>query len=59
MITIVKYYGCGRVDVYGLSSDEKPQEVAGIPVSNASVFYEMDTQKVFAFDEENSQWLPQ
>ena len=63
MITVVKYYGCGRVEIHGLSTDEKPTEVAGIPVGNASIFYEMDKvnkkNRTFMFDEENQVWLEQ
>ena len=43
-----------RVEVYGLSSDVKP-----INVPNSVVFYEMDTQKVYMFDKQNSAWLEQ
>lgn len=35
----------------GLSSDEKP-----LNVRNGSFFLEMDTGKVFAFDETNKMW---
>ena len=59
MITVVKYYGGGRVEIHGLSTDAKPADVAGIPVANASVFYEMDTKKVSMFDEEHQDWLEQ
>lgn len=41
-------------EMYGLGSDEKPVDVA-----NASVFYEMDTKKVYLFDGENKRWLEQ
>lgn len=47
---------CRRaVEYYGLSTDEKPVE----GVKNSAVFYEMDTQKIFMFDEENQAWLEQ
>ena len=36
----------------GLSTDVKPLEEAG----NGSVFIEMDTGKVFMFDEQNKVW---
>ncbi len=39
---------------YGLSADAKP-----LDVTNASVFYEMDTKKVYMFDAENKVWLEQ
>ena len=36
----------------GLSTDEKPIERVG----NGSVFIELDTGKVFIFDEQNKTW---
>ena len=36
----------------GLSTDEKPVEKLG----NGSVFIEIDTGKVFMFDEQNKVW---
>lgn len=44
----------GGVTVYGLSTDEKPDFL-----SNASVFYEMDTGKVYLYDGEGGQWFEQ
>lgn len=41
-------------EIYGLSGDEKPADVL-----NASVFYEMDTKKMYLFDGENGLWLEQ
>ena len=38
---------------YGLSTDTKP--TAG--VANGAVFVEMNTGKVYFFDEEGAQWL--
>ena len=46
--------GCIPDDFIGLSTDEKPVNVA-----NASTFYEMDTKKLFLFDAENKVWLEQ
>ena len=43
------------VEYYGKSADEKP--VAG--VKNGDIFCEMDTGKVFLFDEDTSAWLEQ
>lgn len=54
MITIKRKVGCTRAEIYGLSTDQKPLDVA-----NASVYYEMDTQKVFMFDEQNKLWIEQ
>ena len=40
-------------EYYGLSTDEKPIEGIG----NGSVLLEIDTSKVYIFDEENKQWV--
>ena len=55
MITMTSKVGIRRADIYGLSTDEKPLD----GIANASVFYEMDTAKVFMFDEQNKVWLEQ
>ena len=47
-------HGVQPAELYGLSTDTKPTNV-----NNASVFYEMDTKKMFLFDEENARWLEQ
>ena len=39
------------MEAYGLSTDEKP-----LDMPNASRFIEMDTGKIFLFDEENTVW---
>lgn len=39
-------------DLYGLSTDTKPANV-----SNAQMFVEMDTGKIYFFDEESKTWL--
>lgn len=44
-----------RAEYYGLSTDTKPVD----GVKNADIFYEMDTKKVFMFDEQNKTWLEQ
>ena len=44
-----------RGEFYGKSSDTKP--VNG--VNNADLFYEMDTKKVFLFDEDGKTWIEQ
>lgn len=59
MVTIVKHYEHNRIEAHGLSTDEKPMTVLGYPIANASFFYEMDTGKVFEYDEENGRWLEQ
>lgn len=44
------------IDEYdGLSTDTKPTS----GVRNGSVFAEIDTGKIYLFDEENSQWIEQ
>lgn len=45
---------CAPDDLIGLSTDTKPTDVP-----NASTFYEMDTKKIFLFDEQNKRWLEQ
>lgn len=47
-------YGYTPSKIYGLSTDIKPMDV-----NNASVFWEMDTKKLWMFDEENKRWLEQ
>ena len=56
MITSYTTYGRKDCtwDMYGLSTDEKPMDVA-----NASTFYEMDTKTLYMFDEQNKVWLEQ
>jgi hypothetical protein len=41
-------------EYYGLSTDTKPMDAR-----NASLFYEMDTGKLYLFDEQNKRWLEQ
>jgi hypothetical protein len=41
---------------YGLSTDTKPTDDN---VPNASLFYEMDTVKVFFYDKKNKTWREQ
>lgn len=56
MITIVSgAYGVEPNQYFGLSTDTKPVEGVG----NASVFYEMDTKKMWLFDAENAVWHEQ
>lgn len=44
-----------RGEFYGKSSDAKP--ING--VNNADLFYEMDTRKVFLYDEDAKIWIEQ
>lgn len=50
----IMYTRINNAGVYtGLSSDTKP---INKDVTNGSIFIEMDTNKVFMFDKENSIW---
>ena len=40
---------------FGKSTDKKPTE----QVNNADMFYEIDTKKVFLFDEDGKTWIEQ
>lgn len=44
----------GYSELFGLSTDTKPTNVG-----NASIFYEMDTKKVFMFDAAGKTWHEQ
>lgn len=47
-------------EFFGLSTDEKPTDKHnGIKIVNGSVFVEMDTKKIYMFDEEHKVWLEQ
>lgn len=49
-----------RMNFFGLSKDEKPiDKYNGVKVTNGSVFIEMDTKKIYMFDEERQVWLEQ
>ena len=53
MVTMVK---AGKVNEYrGKSTDTKPTE----HVPNGSTFYEIDTVKLYAFDEAATSWIEQ
>ena len=46
------------MELYGLSTDEKPIKKMGtVFIGNASTYYEMDSKKLFIYDEENHQWF--
>ena len=40
----------------GLSTDTKPTTINGYTIGNGSVFIEIDTQKLFFFDENTQTW---
>jgi hypothetical protein len=46
---------CKRGEFYGKSTDTKPVD----NVKNADIFYEMDTKRVFLFDEDGETWIEQ
>ena len=47
-------------EFFGLSKDAKPVgKVDGVRVVNGSVFVEIDTKKIYMFDEENQKWIEQ
>lgn len=43
-------------ELRGLSTDEKPTEIGDKKIANGSVFIEIDTQKIFFFDETSEEW---
>ena len=45
-----------EMEFRGLSTDTKPTELDGETVTNGSVFIEIDTQKLFFFDESSQTW---
>ena len=48
-----KYVSC---ELRGMSTDTKPTEIGINKISNGSVFIEIDTGKLFFYDEENQEW---
>lgn len=64
MVTLNRYtqYGANRniLEITGLSSDEKPVEsIESKVITNGSIFEELDTGKIFKYDEENKRWHSQ
>lgn len=45
------------VELMGLSTDEKPTTINNGDILNGSSFIEMDTQEIYFYDEENSEWV--
>ena len=43
-------------ELSGLSSDAKPTTFEGAAVANVSIFLEMDTSKVYIYDEAGETW---
>lgn len=48
-----------NTEFYGLSTDTKPKEDISVNIPNGSIFYEMDTKKLFMYDKENMRWIEQ
>lgn len=44
------------VELRGLSTDEKPTQIANKDIDNGSVFIEIDTQDIYFFDGETKEW---
>ena len=45
------------VELRGLSTDSKPTSINGESILNGSEFLEIDTQALYLYDGENSEWL--
>lgn len=43
-------------ELRGLSTDTKPTKVGNKDIANGSVFIEIDTQKLYFFDEVSKEW---
>ncbi|MDD3251751.1 MAG: hypothetical protein PHV18_04230 [Lachnospiraceae bacterium] len=44
----------------GKNTDAKPMGTySGLPIPNASTFYEINTGAVYMYDEESAQWIAQ
>jgi len=48
-----KYVSC---ELRGLADDEKPTTYKENKIANGSVFIEIDTGKVFIFDQDSEEW---
>lgn len=44
------------VELRGLSTDNKPTELNGKPIANGSQFIEINTGKVFLYNEQSEEW---
>lgn len=43
-------------ELRGLSTDDKPTKIGETEIGNGSAFIEIDTQKIFFFDEVSKEW---
>lgn len=62
MVTIYKMVrkelnGDVLVELRGLSTDTKPTTINGGAIINGSEFLEIDTQALYLYDGENTEWL--
>ena len=44
------------VELRGKSTDTKPTKIGDKIISNGSAFIEIDTQKIYFFDEDSQEW---
>lgn len=62
MITIFRKYDVStngserELELRGLSTDTKPLTVDSKEIANGTTFIEIDTGKIYLFDEENKLW---
>lgn len=45
-----------EIELRGLSTDTKPTQLDNEDIANGTVFIEIDTQKIFFFDESSKTW---
>lgn len=45
-----------EIEIRGLSTDTKPTELDGEAITNGTAFIEIDTQKLYFFDETSQTW---
>ena len=62
MITIYEKYQIRtkgnkkEIELRGLSTDEKPTQINNKPISNGTIFLEIDTGNVYLYDLDNELW---
>lgn len=60
MVTLSMDNTSNELSFKGLSTDTKPTETwKSQKITNGSTFFEMDTQEVFFYDEDQDDWLAQ
>ena len=45
-----------EIELRGLSTDTKPTQLDNKDIANGTVFIEIDTQKIYFFDESSKTW---